>query len=38
MLGQISAMDQTTVNLDQDPEFWPKLDPDPDPGLSFRFK
>ena len=36
MLGQISAMDQTSVNLDQDPEFWPNLDPDP--GLSFRFK
>ena len=26
-------VDPNTLNLDPDPEFWPKLDPDPDPDL-----
>ena len=29
MSGQISAVDKNTLNLDQDPEFRPNLDPDP---------
>ena len=28
-----SVVDRNTLNLEPDPEFWPNLDPDPDPGL-----
>ena len=30
-----SDVDQNTLNLDLDPEFWPKLDPEPE--LCFKF-
>ena len=36
MSGQISAVDKNTLNLDQDPEFRPNLDPDP--GKVFLLK
>ena len=33
-------MDPNTLNLDldPDPEFWPKLDPDTDTGLCYHFE
>ena len=31
-----SVVDPNTLNLDQDPEFWPNLDQDPDQGLYYQ--
>ena len=31
-----SVGDPNTLNLDQDPEFWPNLDPDPDQGFYYQ--
>ena len=32
-LVKASVVDPNTLNLDPDPELWPNLDPDSDPGL-----
>ena len=32
-----SVVDPSTLNLDPDPEFWPNLDRDPDPGLTYLY-
>ena len=31
--GKISVVDPNTLYLDPDPEFWPTLDPEPDPRV-----
>ena len=31
------GVDPNTLHLDPDSEFWPHLDPDPDPGLCYQF-
>ena len=33
----VSVVDQNTLNLNPDPEFWPSLDLEPDPGLCYKF-
>ena len=32
-----SVVDQNTLNLDPDPEFWPNLELDPEPGFLYQF-
>ena len=32
-----SVVDPNSLNLDPDPEIWPNLDPEPDPGLNDKF-
>ena len=37
-IAHSSVVDPNILNFDLDPEFWPKLDPkpDPDPGLCYQ--